>query len=234
MDPVPEETHRLRRLVRDLVALSALPAVWVGFAPAQIADSLAGVLVKTLHLDLLYLRLKGQEGGVVHEIARTAASPLPADRTREVGQALGPLEKFDGSGPAPVIVNPVGGRELRVAVVPLGHGGQAGVVVAGSPRADFPTEAERLLLQVGTNQAASLAREKEAGQIILSQREQLRITLASIGDAVVVTDAAGRVRSLNAVAEALTGWTQADAADSRSGGCSTSSTRRPGRPSRVL
>ena len=38
------------------------------------------------------------------------------------------------------------------------------------------------------------------------QREQFRITLSSIGDAVITTDAEGRVTSLNPVAEALTGW----------------------------
>lgn len=43
------------------------------------------------------------------------------------------------------------------------------------------------------------------------QSESLRITLASIGDAVVTTDAKGRIASLNAVATALTGWMQDEA-----------------------
>src|SRR5262249_16348275 len=38
-------------------------------------------------------------------------------------------------------------------------------------------------------------------------RESLRITLTSMGDAVITTDAEGRVTSLNPVAVALTGWT---------------------------
>ncbi|WP_161603323.1 PAS domain S-box protein [Blastopirellula marina] len=42
-------------------------------------------------------------------------------------------------------------------------------------------------------------------------RELLRITLASIGDAVISTNAAGRVTFLNPVAESLTGWSQQDA-----------------------
>src|SRR4051794_4513178 len=44
------------------------------------------------------------------------------------------------------------------------------------------------------------------------QSEQLRITLASIGDAILITDDQGRVTSLNPVAEGLTGWTSAEAA----------------------
>ena len=39
-------------------------------------------------------------------------------------------------------------------------------------------------------------------------RERLRTTLASIGDAVITTDAQAQVTSLNAVAQTLTGWGQ--------------------------
>jgi len=44
-----------------------------------------------------------------------------------------------------------------------------------------------------------------------ARQEALRITLASIGDAVITTDTAGRVSFLNAIAESLTGWSQREA-----------------------
>jgi len=48
--------------------------------------------------------------------------------------------------------------------------------------------------------------------VLHEQREWLRVTLSSIGDAVMTTDTAGLITFLNPVAESLTGWTQADAA----------------------
>ena len=56
--------------------------------------------------------------------------------------------------------------------------------------------------------ADALRRSREAHRL---EAERLRTTLESIGDGVVVTDAAARVVSLNAVAERLTGWSNDDA-----------------------
>ena len=44
------------------------------------------------------------------------------------------------------------------------------------------------------------------------QREWLRVTLSSIGDAVITTDTKGSITYLNPVAVSLTGWTQEEAA----------------------
>jgi len=46
---------------------------------------------------------------------------------------------------------------------------------------------------------------------LAEQHETLRVTLKSIGDAVITTDAKGRVTWLNPVAERMTGWTTAEA-----------------------
>ena len=46
---------------------------------------------------------------------------------------------------------------------------------------------------------------------LAESRENLAVTLNSIGDAVLATDAQGRVTRLNPIAERLTGWTQAEA-----------------------
>ena len=52
---------------------------------------------------------------------------------------------------------------------------------------------------------------RELSQRVANQKELLRVTLASIGDAVITTDVAGKVTWLNPVAERLTGWSTDDA-----------------------
>lgn len=52
---------------------------------------------------------------------------------------------------------------------------------------------------------------RNAEQKLRQQREWLQVTLSSIGDAVIATDFSGEVSFINPTAEALTGWTTAEA-----------------------
>lgn len=73
-------------------------------------------------------------------------------------------------------------------------------------------EEERQLRSVALqNAAAILGARQRAERDLEAERERLRITLASIGDAVITTGPDGRVTFLNGVAESLTGWTLAEA-----------------------
>lgn len=51
------------------------------------------------------------------------------------------------------------------------------------------------------------------GPLATNSAEWLRVTLSCIGDGVITTDQEGRVTFLNTVAQALTGWTQAEAVE---------------------
>ena len=56
-----------------------------------------------------------------------------------------------------------------------------------------------------------ISERKAVEQVLAEEREKALVTLRSIGDAVITTDASGRVEVLNRAAERLTGWRQDDA-----------------------
>jgi len=58
-----------------------------------------------------------------------------------------------------------------------------------------------------------ISERKESLDRLRESEENLRITLHSIGDAVIVTDADGMVKRMNSMAEEYTGWKMAEAGD---------------------
>jgi diguanylate cyclase (GGDEF)-like protein/PAS domain S-box-containing protein len=62
---------------------------------------------------------------------------------------------------------------------------------------------------IGVN--TDITERKQAEEALFEAKERAQITLHSIGDAVITTDAHGIVDYLNPVAETLTGWTTAEA-----------------------
>ncbi len=68
-----------------------------------------------------------------------------------------------------------------------------------------------LVKRRGQWQLIESAKRRDAEEALRQHREWLRVTLSSIGDAVLVTDTAGKITFLNPVAATLTGWTEAEA-----------------------
>ncbi len=57
----------------------------------------------------------------------------------------------------------------------------------------------------------NITERKRAEQATFAEKERAQVTLQSIGDAVISTDADGRIEYINPVAEALTAWSLAEA-----------------------
>src|SRR3989475_8816848 len=73
----------------------------------------------------------------------------------------------------PVTRNVIDGTEVSIVPMPLGLQGEIGALMAGSGRADFPSETERLVLGVAANQAAIGLREAR----LLSDQKRLATEL---------------------------------------------------------
>src|SRR5258708_19019391 len=141
------DTSRLRRAIRDLVALSTVPAAWVGREPAAIVAGLADVLVNSLHLDFAFVRLCDPSGGAAVEIGRGSAwQTFPAWLERH----LAPNGRLSHSEILRNIRN--GAQQCRGIVIPVGVAAEGGLVAAACNHADFPNEVDQLLLSVAANQ----------------------------------------------------------------------------------
>jgi transcriptional regulator with PAS, ATPase and Fis domain len=106
-----------------------------------------------LRLDFAYARLSDSNDGQPIEVVRLAHPELPSVSPQQVGQALGRWLTGSPTASRSVVPNPAGEGEVSIASFSLGLQDEAGVLVAGSRRADFPTDIERLLLRVAANQA---------------------------------------------------------------------------------
>ena len=153
--PAPEphsEALELRRCIRDLVALSALPAMWKGYEPGRIAESAASALVSMLGAEFVYVGLSSKRDDDGVDVVKMA-SPVEATLLREIAAAV-KLEIRDAGGRETMtIANPLFRSALRLAIAPIGFEG-IGVIVAGALAADFPTETQRLLLITAANKVA--------------------------------------------------------------------------------
>jgi PAS domain S-box-containing protein len=143
----------LRRVLRDIVALSAILAVWVGKEPFAIAAELAELAVTSLHLDFVFVRLHDPNGNAAVEIARGDACSAFTKWLHHHSTEGGHLSRKQI---IPSMDNDT--REGRGIVIPVGMNAERGLVAAWCDRPNFPSEIDELLLSVAANHAATAFR----------------------------------------------------------------------------
>ena len=164
-----EEIKRLQRCINDLVGVFALPAVWSGGDPSQIVRTLLDLLLGMLRLDLVYVRLKDAGRGAPVEMVRVAQSRKLTAQAQEIGDSLNHWLGPDPQKWAPLVRSDIGDGDISLVPLRLGLHGEIGVIVAGSQRADFPEQTERLVLSLAANLAAIGLREAR----LLSEQKQI-------------------------------------------------------------
>ena len=154
MEKTADEVKRLQSCINDLISVLALAAIWSGSESSQMLGTLLDSLLAILRLDFAGARLNHSIDGSPVEVVRLAQRQHLSAQSQEVGRALGPWLSGDQTASRLVIPNPAGEGEVAIASFSLGLQDEVGVLVAGSRRADFPTDIELLLLRVAANQAA--------------------------------------------------------------------------------
>jgi PAS domain S-box-containing protein len=174
-------------------ALGRLKELVAG-SPAQLArlgvvDELVTAKLDELQQTIDLRRTVGLDAAL--DVVRTHAGKGLADRIRAV---LGEM-RGEENQTLEQRVDQRGARFWWASRVALLAAGLALIVVGFSTLAVNSNVRWRALLE----------------RILRESEERLRVTLRSIGDAVIATDPNGRVVFMNPVAQHLTGWTDADA-----------------------
>jgi C4-dicarboxylate-specific signal transduction histidine kinase len=177
---MPDENLRLRAALRDLVALSTIPAGWIGIEPRTIAAGLADILAGSLGFNFAFVRLLDPTGEVTIDVTSGHGTGDFLDWLQAQLSAL--------DAPLRIQVNPniigfdEGLQSLRGTIIPIGFNAYAGVVAVGCGRSDFPTETDRMLLTVAVNHAATAFRgahliheRRRAEQEVRKARDELEM-----------------------------------------------------------
>jgi PAS domain S-box-containing protein len=173
MEELPaNEIKRLQRCNNDLVSILALPAIWSGGEPSQIVNTFLDALLGMLGLDLVYVRLKDPIGDSPVEMFRIASTLLAGKKMPRPQEICDLLNQWFGDDPqkwSPLVRNPIGDGDISIVSARLGLHGEIGVLLAGSQRAEFPCQTEKLLLSVAANQASIGLQEAR----LLSQQKRV-------------------------------------------------------------
>ena len=167
--PSDANTLRLQTALRDLVALFAIPAAWIGEGPPAVAAGLADALVALLQLDFAFVRLRRPDGGAVDVTRGDAWKGFPDWLERQSATARFPHR---------TIIADVGdaSEPCRGIAVPIGVDGHGGLVAAARTRSDFPTAIDQLLLSLAADHAATAFHNARLIEERASAEEALRQT----------------------------------------------------------
>jgi diguanylate cyclase (GGDEF)-like protein/PAS domain S-box-containing protein len=158
-------------------------------------------------------------------LARSSGTPFIVEWLRSCAAGLDRIKDSKKSGLAAILINLLlpDGRQLEVFNRIFDAAPHIPILILSSPEHEGVAEqavrrgAKDYILDTqlfGNSLSKALRNMLERtvnAEVLFAGNERAQITLNSIGDGVISTDVDGKVTYLNQVAEAMTGWSSADA-----------------------
>lgn len=192
-----DDPEGLRRTIRDLVAMSTLPAVWSRSGVAAIAESQADLMVRTLGLEMVYIRAPGVRPGEVIEAGYRRSQAVTGGRLQALGRALAPLLDAEDPRTGVPIVNPLGSGSMYPALVRFGSPSERGALFAGSMDSGFPSAHDRLILGVSVNLMALMHQRSRAEAALRDSERRYAVVTELLPQLIWVTDPEGKIEFVN-------------------------------------
>jgi AraC-like DNA-binding protein len=171
------EIRRLEGCIRDLLCVSAIPALSRSLPPAQLIAALFDVLIGTLHLDLAYGEVLAGDPDPPLSLVRFAPAKPHAELPLNFRVAANAW-LADPTRTSPHIARTRhAGESVSLVLMDLGLSVRLGWLLVCTRRKDFPTPIESLVLRVATNNAILSLQQQQllSQQTAISQELDLRV-----------------------------------------------------------
>lgn len=171
------ELDELRRCLRDVLALLALPAVWRSQSVASILEKLIEVLEASVAGDFLFASAHRAGEGLV-KAARLGGRTATEAELAEAARWVEPFAAGTASREGPLVCGPLG--ELWAVYEPLGFRASGGSVVVATLRPGFPTTSERVVIRSAValvTTSLDTARALREREIALSAKDEFMAML---------------------------------------------------------
>src|SRR3981081_1710421 len=116
------DSIEVQACIRDLVALSTLPAAWRNYDMRQIGSSIVAALISMLDADFVFIVLPGHGNQHITELARCNPRLNPVSLKR-VRMMLQREKETLGCGQEFIIADPSGDDDLHALHAPICCGG---------------------------------------------------------------------------------------------------------------
>jgi PAS domain S-box-containing protein len=209
------DTSTLAVCLRDVVALSTLPALWSEAEPLRIAESLAAALSTTLSAQLVYVAVSDGEGRPFIVVAQTDRYETSHFIAEKVGPTLLEWARTRDPDELLMLADPLGRGQLRVATRPLGHHAELGLIAAGFADDGAPTDVHHLTLSIGASQGATGVKNALLFKSLRESEERFRTLVDASSQIVWTTAADGSVIEDSPSWRAYTGQTREEWLGSR-------------------
>ena len=199
-----DDVTSLHRIVEAMTGLSTLSSVWDAGEPQSIADDLGLAVLLSLPVSFALVRLRGP-GAIAVEAIRTREGVDRTRVTRDIGAILPKVDQTKAH--VLTLSHPIASGALRLAIAPVGLGGDCGVIAAAYT--DLPGDADQLFLIAAANQAAVVLQHQMAEQALHESEQRFTRFMQNLPGLAWIKDPEGRYVYANQVAELAFGVSSA-------------------------